>query len=130
MKICWFDNNRLGLVQDGVVRDVSDALKILPAPHYPAVGKGDFLIANLPQIRGEIEKIAGAAARSLERRSIISSMWKKRTPSVKFSRRVIAGASKSRVCFSRRRARWSGAAKESGPALLIAARIMNWNWGW
>ena len=61
MKICWFDNNRLGLVHDDVVRDVSDALKVLPAPHYPGGGKGDLLIANLPQVRCEVEKIASTA---------------------------------------------------------------------
>jgi 2,4-didehydro-3-deoxy-L-rhamnonate hydrolase len=61
MKICWFDNDRLGLVDDDVVRDVSDALKVLPAPHYPGGGKGDLLVANLPQVRREVERIADAA---------------------------------------------------------------------
>ena len=35
MKICWFNDNKLGLVENGVVRDVSAALKVLPPPQYP-----------------------------------------------------------------------------------------------
>jgi hypothetical protein len=42
MKICWYDNNRLGLVREGIVRDVSDAREVLPAPHYPGGAKGDL----------------------------------------------------------------------------------------
>jgi 2,4-didehydro-3-deoxy-L-rhamnonate hydrolase len=57
MKICWFGDNQLGLVEGDTVRDVSAALKALPPPRYPAP-KGDPLIANLPLIRAEIAKIA------------------------------------------------------------------------
>src|SRR6516162_1203863 len=57
MKICWFGDNQLGLVEGDTVRDVSAALKVLPSPRYPAP-KGDPLIANLPLIRAEIAKIA------------------------------------------------------------------------
>ncbi len=62
MKICWFDDHRLGLVRDRAVYDVSDALKVLPAPRYPADQKGDALIANLHRIRPEIDKIVPTAA--------------------------------------------------------------------
>jgi 2,4-didehydro-3-deoxy-L-rhamnonate hydrolase len=57
MKICWFGDNQLGLVEGDTVRDVSAALKVLPPPRFPAP-KGDPLIANLPLIRAEIQKIA------------------------------------------------------------------------
>jgi 2,4-diketo-3-deoxy-L-fuconate hydrolase len=60
MKICWFGDNQLGLVEGDTVRDVSAALKALPPPRYPAP-KGDPLIANLPLIRTEIAKIAPGA---------------------------------------------------------------------
>jgi 2-keto-4-pentenoate hydratase/2-oxohepta-3-ene-1,7-dioic acid hydratase in catechol pathway len=60
VKICWFDDNRLGLVDGDSLRDVSDALKALPAPRYPAP-RGDMLIANLAAARAEIAKIAPAA---------------------------------------------------------------------
>ncbi len=60
MKICWFGDNQLGLVEGDQVRDVSAALKVLPPARYPAP-KGDPLIANLPLIRAEIGKIAPGA---------------------------------------------------------------------
>ncbi len=60
MRICWFDDNKLGLVEGDMVSDVSAALKVLPAPQYPAP-KGDLLIANLDKVRAEIEKVALAA---------------------------------------------------------------------
>lgn len=60
MRICWFNDNRLGLVRDGRVYDVSAALKALPAPTYPAP-KGDPLIAHLDRMRGEIERAANGA---------------------------------------------------------------------
>lgn len=60
MRICWFNDNRLGLVRDGRVYDVSAALKALPAPTYPAP-KGDPLITHLDRMRGEIETAAKGA---------------------------------------------------------------------
>lgn len=60
MRICWFNDNRLGLVRDGRVLDVSEALSVLPAPTYPAP-KGDPLITHLDKIKPAIEKAAGSA---------------------------------------------------------------------
>jgi len=60
MKICWFDDNKLGLVEGDTVSDVSAALKVLPMPQYPAP-KGDMLIANLDKVRAEIAKVAPGA---------------------------------------------------------------------
>ncbi len=62
MKLCRFDDNRLGLVEDETVADVSAALDILPTVRWPAP-HGDRLIANLDAIRAEVERIAGAAKR-------------------------------------------------------------------
>jgi 2-keto-4-pentenoate hydratase/2-oxohepta-3-ene-1,7-dioic acid hydratase in catechol pathway len=53
MKIGWFDDNRLGLVEDGRVYDVSEALRRLPAPRYPAPW-GDPLLTNLDDLRPAI----------------------------------------------------------------------------
>ncbi|KXV03485.1 2-hydroxyhepta-2,4-diene-1,7-dioate isomerase [Caballeronia megalochromosomata] len=50
MKICRFNENRLGLVEGDVVRDVTAALDALPASRYPFPSH-DVLIANLAQIR-------------------------------------------------------------------------------
>ena len=63
MKICWFGDNRLGLIEGSLVLDVSAALAALPPARYPAP-KGDPLIANLPRMRKEILKVAPGAAKT------------------------------------------------------------------
>jgi 2,4-didehydro-3-deoxy-L-rhamnonate hydrolase len=60
MKICWFNDHQLGLVEGDSVLDASAALKALPAARYPAP-KGDPLIANLDRMREEIRKVAPGA---------------------------------------------------------------------
>src|SRR6516225_4962114 len=51
MRICWFNDNRLGLVEGAYVRDASKALEELPKPIYPFAPKGDPLIANLERLK-------------------------------------------------------------------------------
>ena len=63
MKLCRFDDNRLGLVENETVADVSAALDILPTVRWPAP-HGDQLIANLDTVRAEIERISSAAKRA------------------------------------------------------------------
>lgn len=60
MRICWFNDNRLGLVKDGRIFDVTAALAKLPKPTYPAA-KGDLLVANLEGARREIPAAAEGA---------------------------------------------------------------------
>ena len=60
MKICRFDNNRLGLVADDGVRDVTAALGKLPTASYP-FPKHDALIAHLAELKPEIERLAKVA---------------------------------------------------------------------
>lgn len=62
MRICWFDDDRLGVVVGTEVYDVSAALGVLPAARYPGP-KGDTLIAHLASVRAEIERLLPAAAR-------------------------------------------------------------------
>lgn len=62
MKICRFDNDRLGLVEGEAVLDVSAALDVIPASRWPAP-PGDALIANLDAVMVEIGKVKGAAAK-------------------------------------------------------------------
>jgi 2,4-didehydro-3-deoxy-L-rhamnonate hydrolase len=57
MQICRFNENRLGLVEGNVVKDVTSALNVLPSARYP-LPDYDPLIANLPKVR---EAIAAAA---------------------------------------------------------------------
>src|SRR5690242_18309964 len=60
MKICRFNDNRLGVVSDDGVRDVSAALAGLPSSSYP-YPKHDVLIAQLDALRPQIEKLAKSA---------------------------------------------------------------------
>lgn len=62
MRICWFNDNRLGLVRDNAVLDVSAALAKLPRPTYPSP-KGDLLISHLATVRRDILDAAESAQR-------------------------------------------------------------------
>ncbi len=62
MKICRFDDNRLGLVEGGEVLDVSGALEVLPALRYP-VPPGDLLIAHLDEVAARARALAAKAPR-------------------------------------------------------------------
>ena len=61
MKICRFNDDRLGLVEGETVLDVTAALDVLPPVRWPAP-PGDQLIANLDAVMVEIDKVKGAAA--------------------------------------------------------------------
>ena len=50
MKICRFNGGRLGVVEGGLVHDVSSVLDRLPAQRYPLPQK-DLLVEALPQLR-------------------------------------------------------------------------------
>ena len=72
MKLCRFDDNRLGVVSDDGVRDVTAALAKLPSATYP-FPRHDALIAHLAELRPEIEKLAKAAKpMALERVKLLS----------------------------------------------------------
>src|SRR5258706_3093173 len=62
MKICRFDDNRLGVVLDSEVADVTAALDILPAVRYP-LPRHDPLIANLDKLRTQIDALLPKAKR-------------------------------------------------------------------
>lgn len=62
MKLCRFNDNRLGVVQNHEVLDVSAALDVLPALHYPYPVQ-DQLIAHLPQLRSRIENLLPSSLR-------------------------------------------------------------------
>lgn len=62
MKLCRFDDDRLGLIEGGLVendavRDVTAALDVLPAQRWP-VPPGDALIANLETVAARAAQIA------------------------------------------------------------------------
>jgi 2-keto-4-pentenoate hydratase/2-oxohepta-3-ene-1,7-dioic acid hydratase in catechol pathway len=60
MKLCRYDDNRLGLVAHDGIRDASAALARLPAATYP-YPRHDALIAHLAELRAPIEAAARAA---------------------------------------------------------------------
>ena len=61
MKICRYDDNRIGIVRDDVVYDVTSVVEAeLPAYRYP-LPIGDQLIANLEAMRPKLEQAADSA---------------------------------------------------------------------
>jgi 2-keto-4-pentenoate hydratase/2-oxohepta-3-ene-1,7-dioic acid hydratase in catechol pathway len=61
MKLCRFDDNRIGLVRGRSVHDVSAIHDALPLLSYP-VPFGDHLIAHLDRLRPRMERLADDAA--------------------------------------------------------------------
>jgi 2,4-didehydro-3-deoxy-L-rhamnonate hydrolase len=61
VKLCWFDDRRLGLVSGARVLDITEVLGRISDPGYPA-RKGDLLIANLAALAPAIAQAAGRAA--------------------------------------------------------------------
>lgn len=62
MKLCRYDDNRLGLVESDQVIDVSAALQMLPEQRYP-YPLGDQLVAHLPQLIPVIEDMRKTSTR-------------------------------------------------------------------
>jgi 2-keto-4-pentenoate hydratase/2-oxohepta-3-ene-1,7-dioic acid hydratase in catechol pathway len=60
MRLCRFGDSRLGLVDGRTVRDVTSALEVLPAYHYPLPGY-DPLIANLDKVIARAREIGASA---------------------------------------------------------------------
>ncbi len=62
MKICRFDNNRLGIVQGDEVHDVTKALEAIPEQSWP-LAQGDPLILNFKRVLAAAKKLAPNAKR-------------------------------------------------------------------
>jgi 2,4-didehydro-3-deoxy-L-rhamnonate hydrolase len=60
MRLCRFNNDRLGLVEGDIVRDVTAALDVIPPVRWP-LPVGDRVVAHLDQLRVRIEQIAADA---------------------------------------------------------------------
>ncbi len=60
MKFCRYNDNRVGVVRDDVVYDVTAALDDMPSYRY-AFPKGDPIIANFDTLRPQMEKLADSA---------------------------------------------------------------------
>ena len=57
MRLCRFGDGRLGMVEDGNVRDVTAALDVLPSYRYPFPSH-DVFIANLDRVVARVRAIA------------------------------------------------------------------------
>ena len=57
MKYCRFDDNRIGVVRDDKVHDVTEIGEELPVVRYP-YPIGDALVANLGSLRDKMERLA------------------------------------------------------------------------
>jgi len=62
MKLCRFDDDRLGLVEGDDVLDVSAALDAIPAQRWP-IAPGDPLVANLARVCERAQTLAADAPR-------------------------------------------------------------------
>jgi 2-keto-4-pentenoate hydratase/2-oxohepta-3-ene-1,7-dioic acid hydratase in catechol pathway len=62
MKLCRFNDDRLGLVEGDTVLDVSAALDVLPAVRWP-VPLGDPLVSHLAALVAAVRDVRTAAAR-------------------------------------------------------------------
>jgi len=60
MRLCRFGDGKLGLVQGGMVRDVSAALAVLPAVRYPFPAH-DLFIENIDKVMEAVNKLAAEA---------------------------------------------------------------------
>lgn len=78
MRLCFFNENRLGLVRGDRVHDVTTALDLLPQRRFPYPAH-DQLIAALPELRPSLEQAAdgpGAPAASLRLLSPVANPGK------------------------------------------------------
>ena len=60
MKICRFNSDRLGVIIDNTIRDVTAVQNEIRAQH-PYDAKSDAIVASLPNWRDKLEKLAGVA---------------------------------------------------------------------
>jgi 2-keto-4-pentenoate hydratase/2-oxohepta-3-ene-1,7-dioic acid hydratase in catechol pathway len=71
MRFCRFGDGRLGLVEGQRIRDVSDALAVLPAHRYP-FPTYDVFIANLDKVIDRVRSLADSPATALADLSLLS----------------------------------------------------------
>jgi 2-keto-4-pentenoate hydratase/2-oxohepta-3-ene-1,7-dioic acid hydratase in catechol pathway len=57
MRLCRFNNDKLGLVEGDIVRDVTAALDVIPPVRWP-LPVGDRMVAHLDQLLARIKQIA------------------------------------------------------------------------
>ena len=63
MKLCRFNETRLGCVQDDAVLDVTAALDVIPPARWPLPARGDLLISHLDAVCERVNEVSAEAAR-------------------------------------------------------------------
>ena len=63
MKLCRFNEIQLGLVNEGTVSDVTEALNVLPEARWPLPTRGDLLILHLDEVQDRVLEVANNATR-------------------------------------------------------------------
>lgn len=71
MKLCRFNNDRLGVIEGDQVRDVTDALACLPASNYP-LPRHDLMIEDLPKVMAAIEALDGCGIQPVAEVTLLS----------------------------------------------------------
>lgn len=71
MRLCRFDDDRLGLVEGETVRDVTEALSALPTCRYP-LPSHDPLIAGLDKVRAAIDSLSNIKTMKVEEVTLLS----------------------------------------------------------
>ena len=69
MRLCRFNDNRLGIVEGSIVRDVTAALDVLPTQGYP-FPTHDLLVEHLDRV---VERARTLAARRAQRWQLTQS---------------------------------------------------------
>lgn len=62
MKLCRFDDNRLGIVESEQVADVSSALDVIPSARYP-LAPADLFVLHLDAVRAAVTQLLPQAPR-------------------------------------------------------------------
>ncbi len=144
MRICRFDNNKLGLVQGDEVLDVTAALDVLPTHRWP-VPQCDPLIAHLPQVMKAAGELAASARRlplaSVTLNSPVSYASKLPAAPVNYLKHMAEAQGDPATfhahhlkrieeagLFLKASSSWRDPATASRCATSIAAMTMNWNW--
>ena len=63
VKLCRFNESRLGLVDGAAVADVTAALDVLPEARWPLPARGDLLIRHLDEVCARVAETLDGATR-------------------------------------------------------------------
>ena len=71
MKLCRFNDQRLGIVEGETIRDVSEALLVLPPRHYP-LPTFDTMVAAIDEVRAAAESLIEAPTLRIDEATLLS----------------------------------------------------------